>query len=71
MSAYKISCYKDLTHAGQLKRAETGTVVPIKRGRRSIDEKSSQIETDGSIVTMSRKAKNQILHISMYTGGQN
>ncbi len=53
-SVYHSSCYKDLTHAGKLKRAETrhneyltsGKVVPIKRGRRSIDEKSRQAETD-------------------------
>eukprot|EP00794_Sanderia_malayensis_P019659 gene19659-21606_t len=55
-SAYHSSCHKDLTHAGQLKRAETrfneslsiGKVVPIKQGRRSNDEKPSEEEADGS-----------------------
>eukprot|EP00794_Sanderia_malayensis_P009615 gene9615-10598_t len=55
-SAYHSSCYKDLTNAGKLKRAETkfneslsiGKVVPIKRGRRSNDEKPSEEEADGS-----------------------
>ena len=54
-SAYHGSCYKDLTHAGKLKRAEkrfnesltSGRVGPIKRGRRSIDEKPRRVETDG------------------------